>query len=494
MRITRDALLKFARSTVEQRTRYNRHVVCVYLTGSLLDEEPLLGGAADIDLIFIHDIDPDKPREILPLTDTIHLDIAHLSQTQFLQPRSLRTDAWVGSYLVHGPMLLHENQHWFEYTQAAVFAGFNTPEYRLRRARPLAEDARQIWWNLRTGGENAAPGPAAVQGYLRALEQAANAVACLSGPPLTERRFMLQFPDRAAAVDKPGLAQGLVDLYSAQLLEPDATARLAGRLGRRPHRRRRDRRRPRPAAPGPQTLLPRRYRSPRGRASRSCPVAAAAHLDPGRLHSFAALAGLAVAGPNPSARPRRPRPAPGRPGRLPGRRRRITRPVGRAQRGITFSSPFPLKNNQCLNGNPFATYPAARIGSTRRLRPFPPLAFLRLYMEGPRLWFFHITVDKSLKTVDKRRKLWKNSRKLDSSNGSVRNSYPPYMGGTFGSLPVYFQNKDSIEKFLHSCGRMWISYSKVSESYPHPGWDNFFFLAPICRTAAAARPCISEES
>ncbi len=221
MRITRDALLKFARTTVDQRTRYNRHVMCVYLTGSLLDEEPLLGGAADIDLVFIHDIDPAQPREIQPLTDTIHLDIAHLSQSLFLQPRSLRSSAWLGSYLVQGPMLLHENQHWFEFTQAAVFAGFNTPEYRLRRARPLAEEARQAWFNLRTAAQ---PGPAAVHAYLHALEQAANAVACLSGPPLTERRFMLQFPERAAAIDKPGLSQGLVDLYSRETLDPDVLA------------------------------------------------------------------------------------------------------------------------------------------------------------------------------------------------------------------------------------------------------------------------------
>ncbi len=210
MQITREALLKFARSTVDQRTRYNRHVMCVYLTGSLLQDEPLLGGAADIDLVFIHDIDPAQPREIQPLTDTIHLDIAHLPQSLFLQPRSLRSNAWVGSYLVQNPLLLHETQHWFEYTQASVFAGFNNPENRLRRARPLVEDARQTWWNLRSGG---ASGPAAVQAYLRALEQAANAVASLSGPPLTERRFMLQFAERAELVGKPGLAQGLVDLF-----------------------------------------------------------------------------------------------------------------------------------------------------------------------------------------------------------------------------------------------------------------------------------------
>ena len=221
MRITRDTLLNLARSTVEQRTRYNRHVMCAYLTGSLLHDEPLLGGAADIDLIFIHDIDPAQPREIVPLTDTIHLDIAHLPQSLFLQPRSLRSNAWVGSYLVQNPLLLHENQHWFEYTQASVFAGFNNPDNRMRRARPLAEAARQAWWGLHTGMEAASSAPSCVSAYLRALEQAANAVASLTGPPLTERRFMLQFPERVEALDKPGLSQGLVDLFSGDPFTPD---------------------------------------------------------------------------------------------------------------------------------------------------------------------------------------------------------------------------------------------------------------------------------
>lgn len=220
MRITREALLKLARSTVEQRTRYNRRLICAYLTGSLLTEEPLLGGATDIDLVFVHDSEPAQPREIQAVTDEIHLDIAHLPRSLFAQPRRLRTDPWVGSYLVNTPLVLHESQHWFEYTQAVVAAQFNSPENRLLRARPLEEDARQAWWRLHTGSQQ--HGPAALHAYLKALEQAANAIACLSGPPLPERRFQLLFPQRAEAIQHPGLAQGLVDLYVGQApVEPD---------------------------------------------------------------------------------------------------------------------------------------------------------------------------------------------------------------------------------------------------------------------------------
>jgi hypothetical protein len=66
MRITREKLLKLAKTQAAMRVMQNRRLVCVYLTGSLLDEEPLLGGTADIDLIFVHDTPPPQEREIGP--------------------------------------------------------------------------------------------------------------------------------------------------------------------------------------------------------------------------------------------------------------------------------------------------------------------------------------------------------------------------------------------------------------------------------------------
>ena len=48
--------------------------------------------------------------------------------------------------------------------------------------------------------------------YLKAVDHAANAVALLTGGPLAERRFMLQFQGRAAAAGAPGLAAGLLGL------------------------------------------------------------------------------------------------------------------------------------------------------------------------------------------------------------------------------------------------------------------------------------------
>ena len=128
MRITREALLKLARNTVDLRTRLDRHLVCVYLTGSLLSNEPLLGGTTDIDLVFVHDSEPPVAREVERVSDEVHLDIAHFSQMVFQHPRSLRLDPWLGGYLIENPVVLYETQHWFEFTQASVAAQFNRPE------------------------------------------------------------------------------------------------------------------------------------------------------------------------------------------------------------------------------------------------------------------------------------------------------------------------------------------------------------------------------
>jgi len=116
MRITRESLHTIARETAEKYARRNRALVCIYLTGSLLSDAPLLGGTTDIDLIFVHAATPPFTREVLRLSDEIHLDIAHYPQTVYQQPRHLRRDPWIGAHLCLNSLMLYDTQHWFEFT------------------------------------------------------------------------------------------------------------------------------------------------------------------------------------------------------------------------------------------------------------------------------------------------------------------------------------------------------------------------------------------
>ncbi len=219
MRITRDSLLQTARQVVAQQVRRDRHLICIYLTGSLLHDEPLLGRTTDIDLFFIHDSEPPLEREIISISDEIHIDIAHLPQGIFRQPREQRSDPWIAPFLCANPICLHDTQHWFEFTQASVCAQFGRTDYILQRSRSLAEEARQLWLDIKTGMVESYS--LQVKHYLKSLEHSANAIASLSGNPLTERRLLLQYPKRAAAIGREELSAGFVDLIIQQAIPQD---------------------------------------------------------------------------------------------------------------------------------------------------------------------------------------------------------------------------------------------------------------------------------
>lgn len=209
MRITPALLHRIAREVAAQRSRQDRSLLAVFLSGSLVEGDPLLGGTTDIDLFFIHHDEIEPKREIERLTDEVHLDIAHHSRDEYRQARALRLHPWMGYNIIYC-IILFDPQHFLHFTQASVRAQFDLPEYVLGRARGQAEQARSTWLQLHDfTGE---PGLPQVQRYLDAVGQAANAIACLSGLPLTERRFLLRFPVRAEAVSHPGLYPGLLGL------------------------------------------------------------------------------------------------------------------------------------------------------------------------------------------------------------------------------------------------------------------------------------------
>lgn len=212
MRINRQMLYKVAEDTVARRARTDRDLLSIYLHGSLLDDDPLLGGTADIDLVFVHNDGVITPREIKRLTDEVHLDIAHHDRGEYRRTRELRVHPWMGPTIFRGK-ILYDPQHFMDFTQASVRGQYYRPENVLKRCQGQAEHARQMWFELQA--LDADPLLEDIQTYLRAVEHAANAVASLHGPPLTERRFLLRFPARAEKAGRPGLYAGLLGLLGA---------------------------------------------------------------------------------------------------------------------------------------------------------------------------------------------------------------------------------------------------------------------------------------
>jgi len=221
MRVTRETLIRIAKETVQERAFNDRDIVAAYLTGSLVGEtDPMLGGTADIDLILVHASSPMLKRELVKLTPDFHLDIGHRAKAEFKSPREMRGAPWLG-YEMFAPMLLFEREKFFDFVQAALRAGneFESPEMTLQRCRRLYNHGRQIWIDLSDVNEKS--GPAEVAQYFKSLYHAANVVAELSGPPIQERRLLLDFPARADAAERPSLTAGLFGLIGAGGLDAE---------------------------------------------------------------------------------------------------------------------------------------------------------------------------------------------------------------------------------------------------------------------------------
>src|SRR5512138_2187382 len=220
MRVTRESLIRIAKETAQERAFNDQDIIAAYLTGALVsDIDPILGGTADIDVIFVHASEPKYKREFVKLTPDFHLDISHRAKTEFKKPRELRLDPWLG-WEMYDPMLLYEREKFFEFVQAGLRAGFefNAPTPALHRSRTLLAHGRQIWRDLLEIKDIVAPTD--ITQYLKSLYHAVNAVAELSGPPLQERRLMLEFPSRAETAKRPGLNAGLLGLLGASALDP----------------------------------------------------------------------------------------------------------------------------------------------------------------------------------------------------------------------------------------------------------------------------------
>ncbi len=201
MRVTRESLLRIAKETAQERAYNDPDIIAAYLTGSLLNTDPMLGGTADIDVVFVHKSAPTQTREFVNLTPDFHLDISRRAKEQFSKPRELRGDPWLG-YEIYDPILLYEREKFFDFVQASLRAGFDfeQPRMTLARCRRMLSHGRQIWFDLNDVSEVT---PRVVKKYMKSLFHALNAVVELSGPPLQERRLLLEFPARAEAVGKP---------------------------------------------------------------------------------------------------------------------------------------------------------------------------------------------------------------------------------------------------------------------------------------------------
>jgi hypothetical protein len=209
VKITNEHLIDLARRETLQRAE-EIGVVSGYLIGSVAAGNPLLGGTADIDLVLIHDHQPPQAREAVRLSHQIHLDICHHDKELYQKPSELRVHPWHGAAMCE-PIFLYDPDHFFEWAQAGARGQFFRPDYAYARAITFLKNARQ--------GLSLLPlSQRWLRIYLRAVSEAANAIACLDRFPAAGRRIALQLQEQAEHFDYPELFNGFQELLGGDRL------------------------------------------------------------------------------------------------------------------------------------------------------------------------------------------------------------------------------------------------------------------------------------
>jgi hypothetical protein len=211
MRITKDRLISLAKNFVLEETFRDKHITCIFLTGSALGDQFLLNNTTDIDLVIIHRTAAKLERKTIRISHQVHYDCWTYPVSLFQDSKTLRLNPWIGSAFCGETLVLYDEGHWFDFQQAAIFSKFFEPETRYQRCKPLLDKARNDWLLL-DGLEGSLEFPH-VQRYVQTLENLGNLLAGLVDFPLTLRRFALELPEKASALGKPGLAAGLFDHF-----------------------------------------------------------------------------------------------------------------------------------------------------------------------------------------------------------------------------------------------------------------------------------------
>jgi len=211
VRVTRTQLVEAARREVVRRAEPDG-LVAAYLIGSLVHDQAVFGGAADIDLVLIHDHRPEAAREIVGLSEEVHLDIAHHHRDRYAQPRLLRLDPWLGP-AIYDPLPLHDPQHLFEWAQASARGQFLRADHRAARAGAFLERARRHQSSLD-------PDRPWVSPFARAAVSGANAIATLAGQPVAGRRLLPRLEAATAEAGCPEAYTRLLRLLGAEAHGP----------------------------------------------------------------------------------------------------------------------------------------------------------------------------------------------------------------------------------------------------------------------------------
>jgi hypothetical protein len=210
VRVSRQKLIDLALREVEERANSD-HLLSAYLIGSVTTGAPILGGTADVDLVFIHDSDVPFEREFVPLSSDFHLDIVHHASELYNRPTELRVDPWLGPTMCE-PMFLYDPLHFFERAQAGVRGQFHRADFVHQRASAFLEQSREMSHSLEDDW---------IKMYTQVLLEAANALVTLAGFPVAGRRLSMILEARLSEMDFESFHSRFLAMLGADELKPE---------------------------------------------------------------------------------------------------------------------------------------------------------------------------------------------------------------------------------------------------------------------------------
>jgi hypothetical protein len=160
-----------------------------------------------VDLVIIEEGRREIQREMVPLSDQVHLDISLHPQSVYEQPRDLRTHPWLGPAICE-PSYLHDPDHFFEWVQASVRGLFHRPDFVHERAIGFLKRARgekegmhdQVGW---------------LKLHLNTLLEGCNAFVSLYNPPVAGRRIALDLERIVEEAGHPEIIQDFQHMLGA---------------------------------------------------------------------------------------------------------------------------------------------------------------------------------------------------------------------------------------------------------------------------------------
>lgn len=208
MKITRDILVDLSNELVEKRFKKDSKVEAIFLVGSVRPEEAILDQACDVDLLILHNGEIPRERELVKISNEYHFDLFFEETAHYNNPKELRTDGWRG-WAMWDPMLIHQNNRFFEYTQSVLRSQFDDPKNIIGRVKYFLQKARGRWNVFENYPEKINP-----REYLKAVFDAGNAFACLNQHPFTKRRFLSEFYSLATTLEQDDLVPMLFSCIS----------------------------------------------------------------------------------------------------------------------------------------------------------------------------------------------------------------------------------------------------------------------------------------